>query len=281
MKDGREDLADNMSLLKRIVTSILILTLAGLVIFFFPNWVFTILASSLIGMGLYEFFGLAAKKGIFVYKYFGIIVGMLVPIIVYLQMGNEGYFALEPILIVIACLFIFVLQFTRRDSSQALASIAVTMFGLLYIAWLFSFFIKIKFLPHGALLVSFLVLVTKMGDVGAYLIGSSVGRHNLIPRISPHKTVEGTVGGLLFSIAAAVLSKSYLPEFPYAHLIVLGVLLGILAQVGDLAESLLKRDCGVKDSGANLSGFGGILDLIDSLIFTAPIFYFYVKVLIK
>src|SRR3989338_8029516 len=79
----------------------------------------------------------------------------LVGIIIFLQMGTEGYFALEPFFIVIACLFIFVLQFIRRDSSQALASIAVTMFGLLYIAWFFSFFIKLKFLPDGALLVAF------------------------------------------------------------------------------------------------------------------------------
>lgn len=274
-------MADNLSLTKRIITSILLLTLAGLTIFFFPNWVFSLLASAMIAVGLYEFFGLAEKKNIFVYKYFGIVIGMCVPIIIYLQKGSEGYFTLEPFFIIIACLFIFVLQFTRRDSSQALASIAVTMFGLLYIAWFFSFFIKLKFMPHGALLVSFLILVTKMGDVGAYLVGGSIGRHNLIPRISPHKTVEGTIGGLVFSITTAVICKSFLPEFSYAHLIVLGVLLGILAQVGDLAESLLKRDCGVKDSGANLSGFGGILDLIDSLIFTAPIFYFYIQVLVK
>jgi phosphatidate cytidylyltransferase len=80
---------------------------------------------------------------------------------------------------------------------------------------------------------------------------------------------------------SAVASKSYLPSFPYAHLVVLGALLGILAQVGDLAESLLKRDCGVKDSGAIFSGFGGMLDIIDSLLFTTPIFYFYVVVLMK
>jgi len=80
---------------------------------------------------------------------------------------------------------------------------------------------------------------------------------------------------------SAIASKSYLPEFPYGHLITLGILLGILAQVGDLAESLLKRDCGVKDSGSSLSGFGGVLDLIDSLLFTTPIFYFYVVVLMK
>src|SRR3989338_6494827 len=133
------------------------------------------------------------------------------------------------------------------------------MFGLLYIAWFFSFFIKIKFLPQGMRLVSFLVLVTKVGDIGAYVVGRTIGRHNLIPRISPNKTVEGTFGGLAFSVAGAIFSKSYLPNFSYGHLFTLGILLGILAQVGDLAESLLKRDCGVKDSGNNLSGFGGVL----------------------
>ena len=106
---------------------------------------------------------------------------MCVPLIIYFQMGGEGYFALEPFFIVIACLFIFVLQFIRRDSSQALASIAITLFGLLYIAWFFSFFIKIKFLQNGTMLVAFLILVTKMGDVGAYFIGSAIGKHNLIP----------------------------------------------------------------------------------------------------
>lgn len=274
-------MADNFTLTKRILTSALILTLVALVVFLFPNWVFSALASIMIGIGLNEFFSLVEKKHIFVYKYFGVIIGMCVPVIIYFQMGGEGYFALEPFFLVIACLFIFVLQFIRRDSSQALTSIAVTLFGLLYIAWFFSFFIKIKFLQNGTMLVAFLVLVTKMGDVGAYLVGNAIGRHNLIPRISPHKTVEGTIGGLIFSVMSAVASKSYLPAFSYAHLVVLGVLLGTLAQVGDLAESLLKRDCDVKDAGNILSGFGGMLDLIDSLLFTTPIFYFYIVVLMK
>lgn len=272
---------DNVSLTKRIVTSALIITLVALVTFYFPNWAFSILAVGLIGLGLSEFFSLAEKKNIFVYKYVAIIIGMCVPVIIYFQMGSEGYFTLEPFFIVIACLFIFVLQFIRRDAREALASIAVTLFGLLYIAWFFSFFIKLKFLPDGPRLVAFLILVTKMGDVGAYFVGGYLGKRSLIPRISPHKTVEGTIGGLVFSVLTAVAAKSFLPHFPYGHLVTLGILLGILAQVGDLAESLLKRDCGVKDSGSNLSGFGGVLDLIDSLLFTTPIFYFYVVVLMK
>ncbi len=274
-------MADNLSLTKRIATSALILTLVGLVTFYFPNWVFALLASYLIGVGLFEFFTMIEAKNIFVYKYIAIIIGMLVPIIIYFQHGYEGYFAAEPFYIVLACLFIFILQFTRKDSSQALVSIAVTLLGLLYIAWFFSFFIKLKFLPHGTSLVAFVILVTKMGDIGAYLVGSAVGRHSLIPRISPNKTVEGTIGGLVFSVMSAMASKSFLPFFHNAHLLTLGVLLGVLAQVADLAESLLKRDCSSKDSGKSLSGFGGVLDLIDSLIFTAPIFYFYMIVVLK
>ncbi|MDP3790644.1 MAG: phosphatidate cytidylyltransferase [Candidatus Omnitrophota bacterium] len=273
-------MADNSSLGKRVVSSVIILTLVGLVIFCFPNWVFALLACAMIGLGLWEFFSLAEKKGIFVYKYFGILIGMLVPVIIYFQMGMEGYVTTEPFIIVIACLFTFVLLFTRRENSQALASVAVTMFGLLYIAWFFSFFIKLKFLPQGSLLVVFLIVVTKMGDVGAYFIGKSFGKHSLIPRISPNKTVEGTIGGLLFSVGSALAGKLYLPNFSFAHLLTLGFLLGILAQMGDLAESLIKRDCSVKDASGSIPGFGGMLDIIDSLIFTVPIFYFYVKVLV-
>jgi len=274
-------MVDRASLTKRVINSFLIVTLVGLVIFLFPNWIFSLLASFMVAIALFEFVNMAEKKGVFVYKYFTIIVGSLIPVMVYFQMGTEGYFTLEPFLIVITCLFLFVLQFTRRDASNAITSIAVTMFGLLYIAWFFSFFVKLKFLPYGSLLVAFLILVTKMGDVGAYFIGNAFGKHRLIPRISPNKTVEGTIGGLVASVVAALLSKLYLPGFHYLHLMALGILLGILAQVGDLAESVLKRDCEIKDSGTNLSGFGGMLDLIDSLLFTAPIFYFYIVVVMK
>jgi len=272
-------MADNGSLGKRILSSVIILIPVGLVVFYAPNWAFSLLASLMIGYALWEFFGLAEKKGIFVYKYFGVLIGMIVPLMVYFEMGTEGCITLEPFFIVIACLFTFVLLFIRRENSQALVSIAVTMFGLLYIAWFFSFFVKLKFMPHGTLLVVFLILVTKMGDVGAYFIGRFFGKHSLIPRISPHKTIEGTLGGLIFSIVTALAGKLYLPSFSITHLLMLGFLLGILAQVGDLAESLLKRDCAVKDAGNSISGFGGMLDIIDSLIFTAPIFYYYVKVL--
>ena len=264
-------------LIKRVISAVLLAAFIILAIFTFPNWMFSLLVACFVGIGLYEFFNLVGKKGIFTFKYFGIILGVLVPVILYLKLGGIRH-DVEPFYIVLASLVIFAIQFTKRENNQALIGISVTLLGLLYISWFFSYIIKIKFLPNGANLVFFLLLVTKFGDVGAYFIGTKFGRHSLIPRISPKKSVEGTIGGLITSLAVALISRSYLPNVPYLHLAILGLLLGALGQVGDLAESLIKRDCMAKDSGNLLPGLGGMLDMLDSLLFTIPIFYFYVTV---
>lgn len=133
----------------------------------------------------------------------------------------------------------------------------------------------------------FMVLsIAWIGDSGAYIIGTKWGKHKLIPRISPKKSLEGAVGGLCFSLLAALLARWFFIT-PWAsrwfnldlhiiHYIVLGVLLGAVGQLGDLAESLLKRDAKVKDSGGIIPGHGGLLDVIDSLLFTAPVMYYYI-----
>jgi phosphatidate cytidylyltransferase len=155
--------------------------------------------------------------------------------------------------------------------------ISTTIFGILYIAWFFSFIIKIRLLPGGIGLVIALLVITKSGDIGAYLIGKWLGKTPLIPRISPKKSVEGSFGSLIFSMAAAMLSKPLMPDsFSIFHLALVGICISVLAQLGDLSESLMKRDCGIKDSAVFIPGFGGILDIIDSLLFTAPVFYFYI-----
>ena len=269
------------SILKRVATSFLIIAIAWAVTFFLPKWVFCILTTLFIAFALNEFFSVVEKKNIVVYKYFGTTAGVILPIAIYLHLG-EGYTNLEPFFIVIACLFMFILQLIRRDKAQDhLVSIAVTLFALFYISWFFSFFIKIRYMPHGEWLVSFLILVTKSGDVGAYFIGKRFGKNVLIPRISPRKTREGAIGGLFFSILFAIICKSFVPGITYIHALLLGALLGVIGQVGDLAESLLKRDFDIKDSSENLPGLGGVLDVIDSLLFTAPIFYFYLIILIN
>jgi phosphatidate cytidylyltransferase len=128
--------------------------------------------------------------------------------------------------------------------------------------------------------LSTVLLITKLGDIGAYIVGMRFGKTPLIPRISPKKSVEGSIGGLLFSISGALVSKAFL-HFSYLHLISMGIFLGILGQLGDLSESLIKRDCEVKDSGNIFPGLGGVLDAIDSLLFTAPAFYFYISNVLK
>jgi len=268
------------SLPKRIATSLAVVAVSGVTIFFLPDLAFCLLVVLFIGFALYEFFSIVEKKGLTVYKYFGIVAGIIIPIGIYLHLGG-GYASLEPLFIVMACLFAFVRQFaSKKEEKNRLTSVALTLFALLYISWFFSFFIKIKFLPHGALLVSFLIIVTKGGDIGAYLIGKKFGRSPLIRHISPKKTKEGAIGGLIFSAILALACKGFLVGVRFYHVILLGILLGIIGQVGDLAESLFKRDFEIKDASKNLPGLGGVLDVIDSLLFTTPIFYFYVKILL-
>ena len=232
----------------------------------------------MIALALNEFYTLVEKKGIAIFKISGISIGILVP--------TSIFFAFEPtkgweLLFIIAVLLtIFILQFTRSESNQAIVGVSTTTFGILYISWTFSFLMKLKLiqqdsLPAGGLLVAFLLLVTKVGDIGAYFIGTYFGKHSLIPRISPKKSVEGAIGGFIFSVAAALISKSFLPSVSLYHLLILGCLLGILAQIGDLSASLIKRDSQVKDSANLIPGLGGVLDLVDSILFTAPTLYFY------
>jgi len=269
-----------MTFLKRLVSSIFAIGVTVLIMFFMPNWVYSSTVTLLVGFGLYEFYSLVNRKGIFVYKYFGMALGIFVPILVHLEKGGF-LMGLEPFYIVLACLFIIVIQFIRKTNRDALSAISVTLFGILYISWFFSFLIKIKFMPYGTMLAAFIILVTKSGDIGAYVVGSLIGRHALIPRISPKKSKEGLAGGLAFSLIAAFLARGLLPAaLSNAHLLTLAFLLGLVGQIGDLSESLIKRDCGVKDSGKALPGLGGTLDLMDSLLFTVPIFYFYLEVFV-
>ncbi|MFH1877824.1 MAG: phosphatidate cytidylyltransferase [Candidatus Omnitrophota bacterium] len=262
----------------RTIVSLFLVSFVALVIYIFPPWLFCIVVTLFVGLGMFEFFKLVENRNIFVYKYFGTIVGSLVPVVIFMGNNFQELKNLEPLLIVVASLLAFTLQFVRKDNARDhLVSMALTLFALFYVAWFFSFFIKLRLLENGANMVAFLILVTKSADIGAYVIGSRLGKNELIPRISPKKTKEGTIGGILVSIVFAVTLGKLLTGFSYWHLFALGILLATIGQVGDLAESLIKRDCNVKDSGPCLSAIGGILDLIDSLLFTAPVFYFYVK----
>lgn len=245
------------------------------------DWVFIIFVMALTIGGLYEFFYLIKKKGIPIYSYVGIFIGIMIPASIYSKFELTKNW--ELLFIVIGLLLLLLLQFSRKDNSNAIVGISTTLFGVLYVSWFFSFLIKIRFmLPgvEGIKLLGFIVLVTKAGDIGALLVGSWLGKHPLLPKVSPSKSVEGCMGSFVFSIVSAMLGRSLLPEFldfSLLHVALMGAFFGGIGQLGDLSESLFKRDCNVKDSGRLLPGMGGVLDIIDSLLFTAPVFYLYMN----
>ncbi|MBN3039311.1 MAG: phosphatidate cytidylyltransferase [Candidatus Omnitrophica bacterium] len=284
-KEGSEHNIPNGSSLtllqRRIITSVSIITVVGSILLTAPAWTFALLITFFIVLGLNEYFLLIQRKDIGVNRKLGIALGVIVALATYFdyRIPYEWFFVFIPVI----CLTIFIVQFTKKDNGSIL-SISTILFGLVYVSWFLSFFIRLRNMPELGTellrrqLIAFLILVTKSGDIGAYLVGMKFGRHKLIPRISPKKTIEGMLGGLLLSILVALSSHLFLPSFSLLRLLILGFVLGALAQVGDLSESLIKRDCGTKDSGNTLPGIGGILDSIDSLLFTAPAMYFYIKV---
>lgn len=263
-------------LTKRIISALLLIATIILAILY--AWFFNIMITIFIIMGLYEFFTMLEKKGINIYKYFGIGMGSIIPISVMYRFELTKKW--ELLFIVLTLLSLILMQFKRRQNSGVIVDISTTLFGILYVSWLFSFLIKIRYLSAGTGLFIAVLLITKLGDIGSYLIGSRFGKTPLIPRISPNKSVEGALAGLIFSVLGAIVSRPFL-NLSYAHLVFIGIFIGILGQLGDLSESLMKRDCQVKDSGSILPGMGGVLDEIDSLLFTSPVFYFYMNIILR
>lgn len=205
--------------------------------------------------------------------------------------GLDALFGLDMFFILLLVMGGFMLQLRRAvDGKNTVTEIAVTTLGFIYVVVSFSFLARLLFLPDGegsvpgAWLIIWLVVVTKFADMGAYIVGSLIGKHKMIPHISPGKTWQGFFGALLFSLLAGCGLYALLPEplsilGNWGWVIGLSLLLSILAIVGDLAESVLKRSIGVKDSGSTLPGIGGALDLIDSICFTAPVLFFILRYL--
>jgi phosphatidate cytidylyltransferase len=253
-----------------------------------PMWAYAAVVIAFGAAGLYEFFTMVRHRGILIHRPLAIGLGivfmglvawrsLLEPVTPPIAEGATMLSWAWDIFWPAAIVIIFMRQFTRSNTFEALSGMATTLFGLAYITGLFSylFYIRAFKSDQGMWLVFYLILVTKMGDVGAFVIGRSFGRHTLVPRISPRKTVEGLVGGVLMSASVGALAAPMVGRLngsPIAGFAV-GLMLGLFGQLGDLAESLIKRDCQVKDSAHLLPGVGGVLDVIDSLLFTAPLFY--------
>ena len=281
---------------QRVLTAVVGIPL-GLVLVCLGGWYLAgVLALVAVG-GLREYYRLMAARGIGVYAWLGYpLAVMLMGVVAGSPRGQEGgqALALEGVLLAAAMAvggaWVLSKSMRPRPGSRLLA----TLVGHLYVPQLLSYALRLRMLdapavqlrgteviaPVGLCWVIALLLVIWGLDTAAYAVGKTLGKHKLCPAISPGKTVEGALGALL---AAVILTAGlgYWLGLPVGYGVVLGGLLGVVGQAGDLFESMLKRRVGVKDSGALLPGHGGVLDRFDSLLFAAPVAYFYLAVLVR
>ncbi len=280
---------------KRLLSSLILWTLVVSALFshnkIFSDYVFLLVMIAIAGIGLEEFYELVGRRQLVCFRAWGIFGGVLLmgATFVYLS-GMLGSHAVpaeandfETSFLILFVLGLCIRQFVSKSNTAGLLAISTTLFGLMYVPWLLNFIQKIKFFPNveGALYIFYFILVTKCSDIGAYAVGSVFGRHKMIPRISPNKTWEGLAGAVLVSTLASLVFAHFaghrLAGMTKMHAIFLGVILSSAAVVGDLIESIFKREAGVKDSGRFFPGIGGILDLVDSLLFNAPLMYLYLR----
>ena len=263
---------DSGSSRRRILSAVVFLPCFFILVRYLPPLAFFVFVGSGILLAEYEYYRFYFTERWSRHIGTGLALGMLVTA-TFAFPGRISAQALVTLIVVVILLHQLV---AGRDMRYTLHDSAVLAFGVFYIAWLLSHMIAIRQFNEGIVLVFFLFLVTWANDIAAYYSGRRWGRHPMAPIVSPKKTWEGAAGGLLGSIAVAFAFRAwFIPSFSTADALWLGLLLGIAAPLGDLCESILKRSAGVKDSGSLIPGHGGILDRIDSLIFTTPAFYYY------
>jgi phosphatidate cytidylyltransferase len=239
-------------------------------------------------LGAWEFYRLGTHAGARPLTVFGVIWAVLFVVAALFngewasssEAASYAEWAIGALLASAAVFPLVWLTIFRRDTW--LQSWGWTVTGILYMGWMVGYYVMLRQLDHGRELVILALFATFACDTSAYFVGRAWGKHRMTPTISPHKTWEGAIGGFVGAVAAALALRYLLSlgdwslPLSYVEAIGVGCLVGIAAQLGDLLESLLKRRAGVKDSGNLLPGHGGVLDRIDSLVFTGVIVYYFV-----
>jgi phosphatidate cytidylyltransferase len=261
---------------KRVYSALVFVPLFYLLTRHLPPVFFFILITVVAGLAMWEFYGLTVKGE---HCRQSMLIGLLCGALVLISLQWPNIVGFETALI--AILGILIAYQVGVAPSPSYGNIPMLLFGTFYISFTFGHFLTIRTLTDGPLLIFFVLLVTWGGDAAAYFVGRSLGSRPLAPILSPKKTIEGLVGGLIGAILIAWLASLwFLPTFTLVDCFVLGIALTILGTIGDLSESAFKRQAGAKDSGNLIPGHGGFLDRIDSLLLTVPTFYYYM-VLVK
>ncbi len=244
-------------------------------------WFFGLVAV-LAAVSINEFYNLMKKKGFNPYYTLGNVFSLAIIIFVHNTIKHPSWEPASAAILTAAVLCCFCAGIFIKRSAQATANISITLLGILYIGWLFSYLVLLRALTPNGEFLFLLMFAVWTADTLAYFAGKFFGRRQLSPYISPKKTIEGAVAGFFGAVIAAVAFGMIYEQTFYPghilHYLIIGGFVGIAGQLSDLSESLIKRDAGAKDSSNIVPGHGGVLDRMDSFIFTGPLLYYYITV---
>lgn len=262
----------------RIISSVIGLLLLAIVMMF-SELLLPVTVCVLAIIGVYEFYRALSKVGYKPVKLIGYISCFILLIIGYSDNWNGKYISLGIFILLAVLMFILVF----KHKSYNIGDLSVTAFGVIYVVYLLSFILMTRNLENGEYYIWLIFIGAWATDTFAYFTGVTIGKNKLIESISPKKTVEGSIGGIIGCILVSVLYGIYLNSnlkvVPIYHFIMIGLICGVISQIGDLTASAIKRFVRIKDYGNIMPGHGGVLDRMDSILLVAPVIYFYVSIL--
>ena len=269
MNSSRPEMNPHM---KRWATGVIAVPILIGIIAYGPEEMFTLLIAFATLAGMAEYNRMVFGKGFRWEKAETLVVALFT-----LLAAAAGDRVLLTAVLSFAVMVILMLNLLRVDEEGLdMIRVGKVIVGIMYIPLLLSHFILIRQTSSGVYWIFFILVLAFSGDIAAYYVGSRMGKTKLLPKVSPGKTVEGTIGLVVGSIAGALLFRQlFFPLLPVPHAVIMALVGSIAGQLGDLCESVLKRTAGVKDSGAMLPGHGGILDRLDCLMFITPFVYYY------
>jgi len=274
MEGGIEKIQANHMLVKRTVSALILLTIS-LSLIFAGGWIFTVGVALILSGTAWEFIDLFIKGGYHPNPY-PLMLGTA-GIISVMYLDNPAFSSLAYTFTIFSILLFAILNYGRHEKTAAF-DLTIELAALLFITYLGSYLVKIRFLPDGLFWIMVSIIPAVIGDIGAYFTGSLFGKHKLAPNLSPNKTIVGYIGGVLSSILAGyvlgVIVIIYAPAITITASTLIGCITGILSPLGDLSKSIFKRQFNRKNTGNIIPGHGGILDRIDTSLWAGPIAYY-------